>query len=149
MITVALSQFWVQRLGWTLLHFLWQGTAIVIVYAMLRNRLAAHSLSARGRYILACVALGAMAMAPLLTFLLLPGPHARSVTVVSPQVALWSFLRSRITASPDRRRVVMACGRILVFQPRAPHRFQQPAPQKQPATSAVFHSGSRLVESKL
>ena len=34
-----LSQFWVQRLGWTLLHFLWQGTAIVVVYAMLRSLL--------------------------------------------------------------------------------------------------------------
>jgi VWFA-related protein len=87
----APSQFWVQRLGWALLHFFWQGTAIAIVYTLLRSRLAAHSLSARGRYALACAALAAMGMAPLLTFLLLPGADARSVTVVSPQVALWTF----------------------------------------------------------
>ena len=54
MITILLSEPWVPRLGWTLLHFLWQGTAIVMVYAMLRSWLAAHSRSANGRYIL-CV----------------------------------------------------------------------------------------------
>ena len=50
----------VQRLGWTLLHFLWQGTAIAAVYAMLRSLLQ-HS---RWRYGLACSALGAMVAAP-------------------------------------------------------------------------------------
>ncbi len=34
--TQALSQFWIQKLGWTLLHFLWQGTAIAMVYAAAR-----------------------------------------------------------------------------------------------------------------
>jgi hypothetical protein len=48
MITALLSQFWIQRLGWTLLHFLWQGTAIAVVYAIFRNLLA-RSLSAQGR----------------------------------------------------------------------------------------------------
>ncbi len=71
MTAVSLSQFWVQRLGWTLLHFLWQGTAITVVYAILR-RLLARSLSAQGRYVLACAALMAMATAPPLTFLLIP-----------------------------------------------------------------------------
>jgi len=61
----------VQRLGWTLLHFLWQGTAIVALYAMLR-RVLAGSLSAPGRYTLACAALIAMAVAPPATFLLIP-----------------------------------------------------------------------------
>jgi hypothetical protein len=46
-IAVLLSQFWVHRLGWTLLHFLWQGTVIVVVYAMLRSLLG-RSLSAQG-----------------------------------------------------------------------------------------------------
>lgn len=46
MITVVLSPFWVQKLGWTLLHFLWQGTAIAAVYATVRS-LPARSLSAR------------------------------------------------------------------------------------------------------
>ena len=80
MIALVLSQSWVyqawvQRLGWTLLHFLWQGTAIVVAYAMLRNLLA-RSLSARRRYVLACMTLVAMALAPPLTFLLLPNTGA-------------------------------------------------------------------------
>ncbi len=63
MIANVLSQFWVQRLGWTLLHFFWQGTAIVIVYAMLRGFFA-RSLSAQGRYALACSALWSWLCAP-------------------------------------------------------------------------------------
>ncbi len=64
------SHFWIQTLGWTLLHFFWQGTAIVIVYAMLRGFLA-RSISAQGRYALASLALIAMTLAPPLTFLLM------------------------------------------------------------------------------
>jgi beta-lactamase regulating signal transducer with metallopeptidase domain len=70
-IDAFLSQVWVQRLGWTLVHFLWQGTAIAILYAALRGALG-RSLSAQGRYVLACLTLGAMTAAPPLTFLLIP-----------------------------------------------------------------------------
>jgi GWxTD domain-containing protein len=84
-----LSLFWVQRLGWTLLHFLWQGTAIALVYAMLRSLLA-RSLSAKGRYTLACAALAVMAMAPALTFLLIPNVPGSSTPIASTQVALWT-----------------------------------------------------------
>jgi len=66
-----LLQFWVQRLGWTLLHFLWQGTVIAGVYAVLRKTLIG-SLSAESRYTLACLALGTMTAAPLATYLMLP-----------------------------------------------------------------------------
>jgi beta-lactamase regulating signal transducer with metallopeptidase domain len=70
-IAAFLSQLWVQRLGWTLVHFLWQGAAIALLYAALRRALG-RSLSAQGRYALACLALGTMAAAPPLTFLLIP-----------------------------------------------------------------------------
>jgi hypothetical protein len=63
---------WIIRLGWTLLHFLWQGTAIAIVYAAVRF-LFTRSFSASTRYTLACVALLAMAIAPLLTFFTIAG----------------------------------------------------------------------------
>jgi len=72
----------IQRLGWTLVHFLWQGTVIVIVYAILRSLLA-RSLSSRGRYALACGTLVSMAMAPPLTFLLTPAHD--------PAPALWAI----------------------------------------------------------
>jgi GWxTD domain-containing protein len=71
MIENVLSQVWIQRLGWTLLHFLWQGTVIAMVYAVLRF-LMRRTLSAQGRYVLACLALTAMAITPPVTFLLLP-----------------------------------------------------------------------------
>ena len=70
MIEMLASQFWLQKLGWTLLHFLWQGTAIAVVYVALRAVLG-RSLSAQGRYTLACLALTAMVAAPAITFLFL------------------------------------------------------------------------------
>jgi uncharacterized protein (TIGR03435 family) len=54
------------RLGLTLLHFLWQGAAIAAIYAIARIR--THS--AQARYILACIALAAMTIAPVITFTL-------------------------------------------------------------------------------
>lgn len=71
MIECLVSQYWLQKLGWTLLHFLWQGTAIAVTYLVLRAVLG-RSLSAQGRYILACLALAAMAIAPAITFLFIP-----------------------------------------------------------------------------
>jgi uncharacterized protein (TIGR03435 family) len=69
------SEAWVERLGWTLVHFLWQGLAIALLYA------AAHSVMARraspnGRYLLACAALAAMLAAPLTTWERMRPPDA-------------------------------------------------------------------------
>jgi uncharacterized protein (TIGR03435 family) len=52
------------RLGWTLIHFLWQGAAIAAVYAAARRFFA----GANGRYLLACAALAAMMAAPVITW---------------------------------------------------------------------------------
>lgn len=60
------SQPWVERLGWTLLHFLWQGLAIAVLYAAARRGVARAS-SPHVRYLLACAALAAMMAAPLVT----------------------------------------------------------------------------------
>src|ERR1700733_101654 len=78
------SQYWLQKLGWTLLHFLWQGTAIAVIYLALRAALG-RSLSAQGRYVLACLALAIMAIAPAITFLFLPDRNeALSVSLAIP-----------------------------------------------------------------
>jgi len=58
------SQAWVERLGWTLLHFLWQGAAVAILYAMARTRLR----SSQTRYVLGCAALALMMAAPVATW---------------------------------------------------------------------------------
>ena len=40
---VLSSQPWVERLGWTLLHFLWQALSIAILYAAARWAMARKS----------------------------------------------------------------------------------------------------------
>ena len=66
MITL-LNQEWTARVGWTLLHFLWQGVLVAALYTLARA-LAGDRLSARGRYAIACASLCAMTAAPVLTF---------------------------------------------------------------------------------
>jgi len=61
------SQPWVERLGWTLVHFIWQGLLMAACYAAAR-RWMARSASSNARYLLACGALAAMVAAPLATW---------------------------------------------------------------------------------
>src|SRR5262245_65988218 len=56
-----------ERLGWTLLHFLWQGILVAALYALARA-LTGGRMSARGRYATACAALLAMTAAPAVTY---------------------------------------------------------------------------------
>ena len=69
------STAWVERLGWTLVHFLWQGLAIALLYAAARRIMARRS-SPNGRYLLACAALAAMMAAPLATWRFIQQPDA-------------------------------------------------------------------------
>jgi uncharacterized protein (TIGR03435 family) len=57
------EQSWVEHLGWTLIHFLWQGALIAAAYGAARR-----SRTPQLRYLLACVALAAMVAAPIVTF---------------------------------------------------------------------------------
>jgi uncharacterized protein (TIGR03435 family) len=71
---------WVERLGITLLDFLWQGAIIAAIYGAAR-RWGARAMGANSRYFLACAALTAMAIAPVVTWLLLRGPTPESTAV--------------------------------------------------------------------
>ena len=63
----------VHQLGWTLLHFLWQGAVIAGVFAIVQ--LAQRKLTSNARYLTGCLALLLMLAAPLTTFFVLaPGP---------------------------------------------------------------------------
>ena len=78
------AQPWVDRLGSTLLHFLWQGAIIAAVYAVAR-RLTARS-SPNVRYVLACMALALMVASVGLTWVLLgsaPTGNAAATFAVS------------------------------------------------------------------
>jgi uncharacterized protein (TIGR03435 family) len=67
MIETLALQPWVQRLGWVLIHFLWQGLSIAMLYAAARKNLARRA-SPNARYLLGCAALGAMMLAPIVTW---------------------------------------------------------------------------------
>lgn len=64
---MLLNQPWTERLGWTLLHFLWQGILVAALYGLARA-LFSGRMTARGRYAMACASLLAMAAAPALTY---------------------------------------------------------------------------------
>ena len=62
---------WIEHLGWTLIHFLWQGALIAAAYGIAR-RLRTPRL----RYFFACVALAVMAAAPVITYIAIPPASA-------------------------------------------------------------------------
>ena len=66
----------VYRLGWTLLHSIWQGVAIATVLLAVLWGLRRRSPNAR--YLTACIALIMMMAAPVVTFWLVPAPVAHS-----------------------------------------------------------------------
>jgi beta-lactamase regulating signal transducer with metallopeptidase domain len=66
------SETWAQRLGWVLIHFLWEGTIIALVLAVLLRLLT--SAFSHNRYALAGIALLMCAIAPVITWLAL-APH--------------------------------------------------------------------------
>ncbi|MGA2149488.1 MAG: TIGR03435 family protein [Bryobacteraceae bacterium] len=61
------SEPWVERLGWTLVHFFWQGALIAVLYAAARRWIERRS-SPNARYLLACAALATMMAAPVATW---------------------------------------------------------------------------------
>jgi len=76
-----LSQEIIQRIGWTLVHFVWQGFAaaaiLAVVLRVLRNR------SANLRYAVSCAALGLIVLMPLVTFRIVQAAAVRPSLQVS------------------------------------------------------------------
>ncbi|MFI5380219.1 MAG: M56 family metallopeptidase, partial [Tepidisphaerales bacterium] len=70
LITGFLSSPWALRIGWMLVHSLWQGTIVAFLLGLtlrlLRDR------SSQSRWLAACIALAAMAILPVLTAFLVP-----------------------------------------------------------------------------
>src|SRR6266436_3424619 len=106
------SQPWVERLGWTLVHFLWQGLSIAVLYAAARRGVARTS-SPHARYLLACAALVAMMAAPLVTWgLMRPSdanppaayrirstpPAASTTGIATPTITLPASVRATVSS---------------------------------------------------
>jgi beta-lactamase regulating signal transducer with metallopeptidase domain/peptidoglycan/xylan/chitin deacetylase (PgdA/CDA1 family) len=68
MIEMLSSQPSFQALGWTLIHFIWQGALVALLFIGIRATLRSHS--ANTRYAAACVAMLLMLILPLATFLI-------------------------------------------------------------------------------
>ena len=86
-IQLLFAQPWVERLGWTLIHFLWQGAFIAAIFALARR----FALAANARYLLACTALAGMAGAPCVTFMLIGSislSHGAAAATVAPDHAV-------------------------------------------------------------
>src|SRR5947207_1413392 len=91
---LLLSQPWVERLGWTLIHFLWQGALAAGFYAGARSWILRAS-GANARYVLACATLAVLVALPVVTFtsmqpagpVPLSGPIGGSVITASSSTA--------------------------------------------------------------
>ncbi|MCK4887859.1 MAG: M56 family metallopeptidase [Planctomycetes bacterium] len=62
----VLPQYLIETLGWTLIHWLWQGLAIAAILAVAWKAFA--KVSANKRYLIGCAGLTAMMVMPMLTF---------------------------------------------------------------------------------
>src|SRR6476659_3513917 len=72
-----------QALGWTLIHFIWQGALIAIIYAVVSVLL--RRFSANVRYTAACAAMLLMLIAPATTMVIVRGQSFDSAGVVLTQ----------------------------------------------------------------
>src|SRR4051812_37786267 len=72
-------------LGWTLLHFLWQGLAIALWLAICLRLL--RSGSAHQRYLISCAALLAMLIVPAITFNHVAQHYQGATVALSPAIA--------------------------------------------------------------
>ena len=81
--------------GWTLLHFLWQGTAIVVLLAVVRRLMS----DPRSRHLAACLALGLMVASPIATFGWLASGTAAPVQATANVAAMPSAAGIRTAVS--------------------------------------------------
>ncbi|MCL2648222.1 MAG: M48 family metalloprotease [Phycisphaerales bacterium] len=63
---------WGQRIGWTLVHFLWQGALVVALLAMVLQ--FQRRWQPQVRYVAACCAMGLLVVMPVITFFVIAPP---------------------------------------------------------------------------
>jgi len=100
----------VSACGWTLIHFLWQGLALVV---LLRAGLAGLR-TPTARYNVAVLTLGAMMLAPLVTFVLI---YEKASTLEQPALAASGSL---LTYAPKAQQAIEAARSLVTSQAAAP-----------------------------
>ncbi|MFZ1721990.1 MAG: M56 family metallopeptidase, partial [Dokdonella sp.] len=98
MIAAISDLAWMQALGWTLVHFLWQGLIIGIVYAQVRRFVPADQSSLR--YAFGLFSLLALLLAPILTLALLWPSAAMETTHAHASGTVSAGLATTTTLSP-------------------------------------------------
>lgn len=122
-LTNLLHQRWAEAIGWTLIHFLWQGALIAGLLALvlwgLRKR------SAGGRYVVGCLCLLLMAIAPVITFSIVQGD-------LRPPAEHAATLEQR-EGGPAARLPSVAFDPSLLIEPRPMRAMAGPEPALAPA----------------
>jgi len=77
-----LSQEIIQKLGWTLVHFIWQAAVVALLLAILLRIL--RKSTANLRYIFACLALALIVLLPVITIQLIPVSVPHMATYIEP-----------------------------------------------------------------
>lgn len=113
-ITLAIDSPLMRALGWTLVHFLWQGACAGAVYAALRYTLRSHSPAAR--YQLAMVALMVMAVMPIVTLLHLlnAAPMHAQTQVLAPFSVSAVILHPQITQASGMGMALLEITKVLI-----------------------------------
>jgi beta-lactamase regulating signal transducer with metallopeptidase domain len=94
LLETLLTNSLVMTLGWTLIHFIWQGVLIAIMLAGIQAVLSRHS--ANARYAAACIAMLVMLAAPLATMITISLSKSEETSVSSqPVFAARSELQTR------------------------------------------------------
>ena len=84
------------RLGWTLVHSIWQGALAAAIFFVARSMLRGRSADAR--YVIGCAALVVVAAAPVVTFSLSPRPFS----LAHPQLGVGSIVNRSLPVMAPR-----------------------------------------------
>jgi beta-lactamase regulating signal transducer with metallopeptidase domain len=104
----------IRVLGWCLLHFVWQGAVLALILSVVLSRLS----STRARYASAVCVLGAMMIAPFVTFaiLLQPAESVGQFTVAGlGEVRVGLEAVRLMTAAPDAGSFLPFSSRVLTI----------------------------------
>src|SRR6266496_2300175 len=106
----------IDQLGWTLVHFLWQGTAVAALNGL--AQVVLRQLSANARYCLGCCALLLMLACPITTFIVMGGHQATrelpstGVNPIRPGLSDAAAAQSALVAQSSATRQVEWAGEL-------------------------------------
>jgi beta-lactamase regulating signal transducer with metallopeptidase domain len=107
------GQFPIRQLGWTLVHFVWEGLVIAALFAGLEAALRKRS--ANARYVAGCCALACLLLAPAITFGLLP----RTDSPAQPVPAETAANQGAISTITERANATRATQTVMAIPVRA------------------------------